>query len=58
MALPLPPGLTPAETAFLCENEPIEVVPRQRMESLDLLSVHPSLPTPLHPPHNLFTHSN
>ncbi|KFZ20529.1 hypothetical protein V502_03150, partial [Pseudogymnoascus sp. VKM F-4520 (FW-2644)] len=38
MALPLPAGLTPAETAFLCENEPITVIPRQRMQSIELLS--------------------
>ncbi|OBT63028.1 hypothetical protein VE03_08161 [Pseudogymnoascus sp. 23342-1-I1] len=47
MALPLPAGLTPAETAFLCENEPITVIPRQRMQSIELLSG----PTPqLNPP--------
>ncbi|KAI9664609.1 MAG: DNA replication protein psf2 [Bathelium mastoideum] len=37
MALPLPPGLTPAEIAFMCEMELVTVVPRQRLESLDLL---------------------
>lgn len=39
MALPLPPGLTPMEVAFLCEMEMVTVVPRQRLESLDLLGV-------------------
>lgn len=39
MALPLPPGLTSAEVAFLCEMEMITVVPRQRLESLNLLAV-------------------
>nr|XP_036576476.1 DNA replication complex GINS protein PSF2 [Colletotrichum truncatum]KAF6783232.1 DNA replication complex GINS protein PSF2 [Colletotrichum truncatum] len=38
MALPLPPGLVPAEVAFLCEMELITIVPRQRLESIDLLS--------------------
>ncbi|KAF2142590.1 uncharacterized protein K452DRAFT_350902 [Aplosporella prunicola CBS 121167] len=48
MALPLPPGLTPAETAFLCEMELVTVLPRQRLESLELLGG----PTPaLAPPH-------
>lgn len=39
MALPLPSGITPPEIAFLCEMELVTVVPRQRLESLDLLSV-------------------
>lgn len=39
MALPLPPGLTPAEVTFLCEMELVTVIPRQRLESLDLLGV-------------------
>lgn len=39
MALPLPPGLTPSETAFLCEMEIVTVVPRQRLEELQLLGV-------------------
>ncbi|KAK0654131.1 DNA replication complex GINS protein PSF2 [Lasiodiplodia hormozganensis] len=48
MALPLPPGLTPAEVTFLCEMELVTVIPRQRLESLDLLGG----PTPaLNPPH-------
>ncbi|RDW91012.1 DNA replication complex GINS protein PSF2 [Coleophoma crateriformis] len=47
MALPLPPGLTPMEVAFFCEMEMITVVPRQRLESLELLGG----PTPvLKPP--------
>ncbi|EON62711.1 hypothetical protein W97_01935 [Coniosporium apollinis CBS 100218] len=37
MALPLPPGLTPPEVAFLCEMELVTVIPRQRLESLELL---------------------
>ncbi|KAH7030432.1 putative DNA replication complex GINS protein [Macrophomina phaseolina] len=48
MALPLPTGLTPSEVAFLCEMELVTVIPRQRLESLDLLGG----PTPaLTPPH-------
>ncbi|KAM5347976.1 hypothetical protein ACJ41O_007800 [Fusarium nematophilum] len=48
MALPLPPGLIPSEVAFLCEMELVTVVPRQRLESIDLLTG----PTPtLRPPH-------
>jgi len=39
MALPLPPGLTPGETAFLAEMELVTVIPRQRLESFPLLSV-------------------
>ncbi|KAL2200808.1 GINS complex protein-domain-containing protein [Corynascus similis CBS 632.67] len=48
MALPLPPGLTHAEVAFLAEMELVTVVPRQRLESIDLLSG--KTPT-LRPPH-------
>lgn len=43
MALPLTPGLTPPELAFLCEMELVTVLPRQRMDSLPLLSVNLSL---------------
>jgi hypothetical protein len=39
MALPLPPGLTPKEVAFLAEMELVTVVPRQRLDSIGLLSV-------------------
>lgn len=39
MALPLPHGLTPSEIAFLAEMESVTVVPRQRLDSLPLLSV-------------------
>lgn len=39
MALPLAPGLTPPEIAFLCEMESVTVIPRQRLESLQLLGV-------------------
>jgi hypothetical protein len=50
MALPLLPGLTPSEVAYLCEMELVTVLPRQRLESLDLLAV--SLLHFLHPiPH-------
>lgn len=42
MALPLPPGLTPAETAFVCEMEMVTVIPRQRLEGLELLGVRHS----------------
>ncbi|TDZ30554.1 DNA replication complex GINS protein PSF2 [Colletotrichum spinosum] len=38
MALPLPPGLVPSEVAFLCEMELVTIVPRQRLESINLLS--------------------
>ncbi|KAL5120187.1 DNA replication protein psf2 [Pleosporales sp. CAS-2024a] len=48
MALPLPPGLTPPETAFLCEMELVTVIPRQRLEGLELLGGHLR---PLNPPH-------
>ncbi|KAF1983067.1 GINS complex, PSF2 component [Aulographum hederae CBS 113979] len=37
MALPLPPGLTPPEVAFLCEMELVTVIPRQRLDGLELL---------------------
>ncbi|KAI9839315.1 MAG: DNA replication protein psf2 [Sarea resinae] len=47
MALPLPPGLTPAEVAFLCEMETVTIIPRQRLEGLDLLGGSTS---PLQPP--------
>lgn len=39
MAFPLPRGLTPSEITFLCEMEMVTVVPRQRLEGLDLLEV-------------------
>lgn len=39
MALPLPSGLVPSEVAFLCEMELVTVVPRQRLESIELLTV-------------------
>ncbi|KAI0161057.1 GINS complex, PSF2 component [Hypoxylon sp. FL1284] len=48
MALPLPSGLVPTEVAFLCEMEMVTIVPRQRLESIPLLSGK----TPaLRPPH-------
>jgi len=37
MALPLKPGLLPTEVAFLCEMELVTVIPRQRLQGLDLL---------------------
>ncbi|VUC31752.1 unnamed protein product [Clonostachys rosea] len=47
MALPLPPGLVPSEVAFLCEMEHVTIVPRQRLESIELLSgATPSLRPP------------
>jgi hypothetical protein len=39
MALPQPLGLVPTEVAFLCEMELVTVVPRQRLDSIDLLGV-------------------
>jgi hypothetical protein len=42
MALPLPAGLVPSEVAFLCEMELVSVVPRQRLESIELLGVSDS----------------
>lgn len=39
MAFPHTPGLLPAEVAFLCEMEQITVIPRQRLDRLDLLGV-------------------
>ncbi|KAM0281451.1 hypothetical protein ACHAQH_003480 [Verticillium albo-atrum] len=38
MALPLPSGLVPSEVAFVCEMELVTIVPRQRLESMPLLS--------------------
>jgi hypothetical protein len=53
MALPLPPGLTPPEIAFLCEMELVTVIPRQRLEGLELLGVGLPLQTPR--PDNSYT---
>lgn len=39
MALPLRPGLTPNEVGFLCEMELVTVIPRQRLDALELLGV-------------------
>lgn len=39
MAMSLKPGLLPTEVAFLCEMELITVIPRQRLEGLELLGV-------------------
>ena len=43
MALALPPGLTPSEVAFLCEIELVTIVPRQRLDALDMLGVSSDL---------------
>ncbi|KAK4150155.1 GINS complex protein-domain-containing protein [Chaetomidium leptoderma] len=48
MAMPLPPGLAHSEVAFLAEMELVTVVPRQRLESIDLLG---GATPPLRPPH-------
>ncbi|EFX05379.1 class 1 alpha-mannosidase [Grosmannia clavigera kw1407] len=48
MALPLPPGITPAEVSFLCEMELVTVVPRQRLDPIHLLGGDTP---PLRPPH-------
>ncbi|KIV84769.1 hypothetical protein PV11_00527 [Exophiala sideris] len=37
MAFPHPLGLLPTEVAFLCEMEQVTVIPRQRLDRLDLL---------------------
>lgn len=39
MAFPLSSGLLPTEVAFLCEMELVTIVPRQRLERLELLGV-------------------
>ena len=39
MAFPHPLGLLPTEVAFLCEMEQVTVIPRQRLDRLDLLGV-------------------
>ena len=39
MALSLPAGLAPSEVGFLCEMELVTVIPRQRLEGLELLGV-------------------
>jgi hypothetical protein len=39
MAFPLPRGITASEIAFLAEMETVTVVPRQRLEGLELLGV-------------------
>lgn len=48
MAFPLPRGITPSEIEFLAEMEMVTVVPRQRLEGLELLAVSSSTP-PLTP---------
>ncbi|KAJ9212074.1 hypothetical protein DTO166G4_6351 [Paecilomyces variotii] len=46
MAFPLPRGITPPEIAFLAEMEMVTIVPRQRLEGLELLGgpTEPLLP--------------
>ncbi|KAJ5974145.1 GINS complex subunit Psf2 subgroup [Penicillium waksmanii] len=46
MAFPLPRGLTPSEIGFLAEMEMVTVVPRQRLEGLELLGgpIEPLVP--------------
>lgn len=39
MAFPLPRGITPPEIAFLAEMEQVTILPRQRLEGLELLGV-------------------
>jgi GINS complex subunit 2 len=39
MAFPLPRGIMPSEIEFLAEMEMVTVVPRQRLEGLELLAV-------------------
>lgn len=51
MAFPLPRGVTASEIAFLAEMESVTIVPRQRLEGLELLGVNAPLwemkgPTP------------
>lgn len=44
MAFPLPRGVTPPEIAFLAEMEQVTIVPRQRLEGLELLGVSQLIP--------------
>ncbi|BDD56082.1 DNA replication protein psf2 [Monascus purpureus] len=46
MAFPLPRGITPSEIAFLAEMEMVTIMPRQRLEGLELLGgpINPLLP--------------
>ena len=39
MAFPLPRGITPPEISFLAEMEMVTIIPRQRLEGLELLGV-------------------
>lgn len=41
MAFPLPRGITPPEISFLAEMEMVTILPRQRLEGLELLGVRP-----------------
>ncbi|PKY01475.1 GINS complex, PSF2 component [Aspergillus campestris IBT 28561] len=46
MAFPLPRGITPPEISFLAEMEMVSILPRQRLEGLELLGgpIEPLLP--------------
>lgn len=50
MAFPLPRGITPSEIEFLSEMELVTVVPRQRLEGLELLAVSVSNLPAIYPP--------
>lgn len=39
MAFPLPRGIMPSEITFLAEMELVTIMPRQRLEGLELLGV-------------------
>lgn len=45
MAFPLPRGITPPEISFLAEMEMVTILPRQRLEGLELLGVSVSFCT-------------
>jgi hypothetical protein len=44
MASSRPPGLLPDEVAFLCGMELVTIIPRQRLEGLELIGVYSSHP--------------
>lgn len=48
MAFPHPLGLAPPEIAFICEMELVTIIPRQRLERLELLGVSGPTPGLLH----------
>jgi GINS complex subunit 2 len=53
MAFPLPRGITPSEIEFLSEMELVTVVPRQRLEGLELLAVSVSNVPEIYPPQKI-----